>query len=55
MQLGLLERRRKGDYIFLEDKAELENEKVYYLYFRETPLRSESPCGGDDSKRVRPF
>jgi len=39
--------------MFLQDKTELENEKVYYLYFRETSLREPSPSNGDDSKRVR--
>jgi hypothetical protein len=36
----------------LEDKSELDNDKVYYLYFKETEDRPSSPSIADDSKRV---
>jgi len=53
-KLGLLDRRGKEDYIFLSEKQELENDKLYYLYFREKPLeRSISPPhNGEESKKV---
>jgi hypothetical protein len=51
-QLGLFERRRKGDYQYLQDKMDLVNEKVYYLYYKENTERCLSPGNGDDSRRV---
>jgi hypothetical protein len=52
-----LERRRKNDYIFIQDKSELVNEKVYYLYFRDKSLdRSLSPSfNNEESKKVLCF
>lgn len=35
--LGLLERRDRVQYVYLKDKSELQNDHLYYLYFREKP------------------
>ena len=39
-QIGLLERRGREQFAFIKEKNELENDQLYYLYFREKPDRS---------------
>jgi hypothetical protein len=34
--LGLLQRTRAGVYSFIEDKAELQQGTLYYLFFRDS-------------------
>jgi hypothetical protein len=54
-KLGLLERNKKGDRVLIDDKSELQNDKLYYLYFRDKPLeRCLSPTiHGEETKKVR--
>lgn len=53
-KLGLLERSKKGAYTFVNDKSELKNDKLYYLYFREKAIeKMQSPTiMGEESKKV---
>ena len=53
-KLGLLERTGKENYELINDKSELENDKLYYLYYRDKPIeRSVSPSiNGEESKKV---
>jgi len=57
-KLGLLERSKKGEHNLLSDKNELQNDRLYYLYFRDKPLEKTciSPTiHGEESKKVLIF
>lgn len=58
-KLGLLERSEKGtDHYYIQDKSELQHDKLYYLFFREKNERTLSPVnnlfmkGEEESKKV---
>lgn len=36
-QIGLFERRGQNDYLFVRDRVDLRNDRLYYLYFRDKP------------------
>lgn len=54
--LGIFERKGRGDYHFIHDKAELAPDHLYYLYFRDKPDKSlivmSSPGIDEETKRV---
>jgi len=50
--LGLLFRNDEDDYIFINEKEQVEQGKMYYLYYRDKPLDLIQPLGnGEESKK----
>lgn len=44
-----MERKRKGEYSYINEKKDLESNTLYYIYFRE---KSENQIKNEESKNV---
>jgi len=46
-----LERRGKGKYDFLQEKIDLMQDRLYYLYFKDKPDKISSPGAPDEETK----